>query len=144
MKTVNLFFGFCGALLGVGVRFKSIFWIYWFRLSSMVLEVQPYLFCIPAPFRVSFAFLGPLGCFEFWLWSSVQKFYGEVLMKSINFGFGSTAQTFSFNLVPFGPYSPFMSPSRLMFGNFGTIFWGWGQVHIWDLLINTINFGFGS
>ena len=47
---------------GVGVRFKNIFETYLCSQSTLVLEVQPYLFAFTlAKFGAFFALFGPLG-----------------------------------------------------------------------------------
>ena len=50
------------AIFGVGVRYKNIFGTYLCSQSTLVLEVQPYLFTvISAKFGAVFALFGPLG-----------------------------------------------------------------------------------
>ena len=55
-------FGPLGAIFGVEVRFKNIFGTYLCSQSTLVLEVQPYLFAFTsAKFGAFFALFGPLG-----------------------------------------------------------------------------------
>ena len=55
-------FWFFGAIFGVGVKFKNIFGTYLCSQSTLVLEVQPYLFAFTsAKFGAFFALFGPLG-----------------------------------------------------------------------------------
>ena len=50
------------AIFGVGVRFKNIFGTYLCSQSTLLLEVQPYLFAFTsAKFGAFFALFGPLG-----------------------------------------------------------------------------------
>ena len=58
-----------GAIFGVGVRFKNIFGTYLCSQSTLVLEVQPYLFAFTlAKFGAFFALFGPFGAiFGFWV-----------------------------------------------------------------------------
>ena len=58
------FLGPRGILFGFGVRFKDFFGTNLCRQSTLVLEVQPYLFVInSATFWASCSFLGPSGLF---------------------------------------------------------------------------------
>ena len=55
-------FWYFQAVFGVGVRFKNIFGTYLCSQSTLVLEVQPYLFAFTsAKFGAFFALFGPLG-----------------------------------------------------------------------------------
>ena len=57
----DIFWSF-GAIFGVGIRFKNIFGTYLCSQSTLVLEVQPYLFAFTsAKFGAFFALFGPLG-----------------------------------------------------------------------------------
>ena len=55
-------FWFFGAIFGVGIRFKNIFGTYLCSQSTLVLEVQLYLFAFTsAKFGAFFTLFGPLG-----------------------------------------------------------------------------------
>ena len=105
------------------------------RISTLVLEIQPYLFISIPPIWSHFVVFGPL---EYYFgWSQVQKKFLDLILQTINFGFGVQPYLF-FYLAPFGAFLPFLGPSGY--------YLGWGQVPkiFWDLTMQTINFGFGS
>ena len=57
-STIGVFFAFFlpfRAIFGAGVRFKHFFVTFLYRQSTLVLEVQPYLFLITSIFGASFA-----------------------------------------------------------------------------------------
>ena len=60
----SFFFWSVGAFFGVEIRFKNIFGTYLCSQSTLVLEVQPYIFAFTsAKFGGIFALFGPLGFF---------------------------------------------------------------------------------
>ena len=68
-------------------------------------------------------------------------------MSTINFGFGCTALTFCFKFCHIlGLFCTFFLALLGYFLVFSGCFWSWGQVqkHFWNLLMWSINFGFGS
>ena len=95
------FFAPFGAIFGVGIRFKNTIVTYLHRQSTLVLKIQPYLFCFQfghiwgqfctflGPSELLF---GPLGIGL----SKVQKQFWNLPMYKINFGFGNTALSYCF------------------------------------------------
>ena len=110
-----------GTIFGVEVRFKNFFGTYPCKQSTLVLEVQPYLFVFDSTtFWVSFALFGPIFEVEIrfkhtfleptnldyqfsFRKGEVQpyhfvfilaKFFWDLSMYPIKFGFGSTVLSF--------------------------------------------------
>ena len=70
-----------GAIFGVGVRFKNIFGAYLCSQSTLVLEVQPYLFAFTsAKFGAVFALFGPSGA-VFGVGVSLKNIFGTYLYR---------------------------------------------------------------
>ena len=117
-------------ILGVRVRFSNFIVTYLSRLSTLVLEVQPYLIILFWPhFGYFWPFLGLSGLFLAWV--GVQKFFLKPINVDYQFWFWNYSPMFS----SFGPF----------LGIWG-YFWGTGQVEqlFWNLLTYPNNFCFGS
>ena len=106
--------------LGFEVRFKNFVCTYICKQSTLVLEVQPYLFFLIHPhfgplLHFFWALFALGGCF--WSRGQVQKHFCNLLMKSISCDFGSTALFFCFYLGQiWGLFCPFWA--------FWGYFWG--------------------
>ena len=92
-------------------------------------------------FALFFTFEG-----NFWGRSQVQKLFSNNPIQTINFGFESTALSFVYNTSIFGASFGLFWALGGFFGTFLGYFWGRSQVqkHFWNLIMQTINFCFGS
>ena len=122
----------------VRVRFNNFIVTYLRRLSTLVLEAQPYLIILIWP---HLGYFQPFLCLSWlfldWIWGS-KRFLKPVYVD------------YQFWIWNYSPIC-FFSFGRFwgLFGSFWALwgyFWGWGQVQIlfWDLLTQPNNFCFGS
>ena len=113
---LGLFFCSLGAIVGVGVRFKNIFGTYLCSQSSLVLEVQPYIFAFTsAKFGAFFAVLGLWGLF--WGLRSGSKTFLEPTYVVNQLWFLKYNHIFFLLLWPFlGPFLPFLGLWGLFLG----------------------------
>ena len=107
-----------GVLFGVEVRFKNFFGTYICRQSTLVLEVQPYLFI----FWAAFHFFWPSGD----IFRSVGAIFGVRIRFKKNFGTYLCSQStlvleeqpylFAFTLAKFGAFFALFGPLGAIFG----------------------------
>ena len=110
------------AVFGVRVRFKNIFGTYLCSQSTLVLEVQPYLFAFTsAKFGAFFALFGPLGD----IFRSVGAIFGVRIRFKKNFGTYLCSQStlvLEVQLYLFLLLRPNLGPFFALFGPLGAIF----------------------
>ena len=79
------FFDPSGLFFGVGVRFTNFFVTFLYRQSTLVLEVQPYLFVLnSATFGAIFGLFGPFGAI-FGVGVRFKNFFGTYLHRLTTF-----------------------------------------------------------
>ena len=105
-------------ILGVRVRFNNFFVTQLCRLSTLVLEVQPYLIVLICPHLEHFC---PFQAFQglFLAWVGAQKGFRNLSMQTINFSFGITALPFFIHSAPFGAFWTLFGPFWALWSYFG-------------------------